>query len=268
MDIVSGTYFYNNDYKKPITLTIDENNNVVAKSSYWPNQNGKFFAKIKTIKFNDFGLAYFKDNILYFENDSQWKKESRKSLLFVGANDMKEIDHYVKDYFYGIFIEPYYPVYLKLLKNLNETNTKHGTNYIAVNKLITNDDDKDYIFNIFSNDSHSSSIFEPNPETFKWDVSVNGKINLKSTRLNTLLKDYPLNKFDAVIDVQGAELEVLKSLDSYINQIEKLTIEVSKQEFYKGAVLFDDLNKYLIEKGFELQTKDIPDHGDVIYHKK
>lgn len=268
MNVIQGTYYYNNDYKKPITLTIDENNNVLIKSSYWKDQKGKLFPKIATIKFDDFGLAYYKNDTLTFENDSKWNKDMRKSLLFVGANDMREIKKFVDNYLFGIFIEPYYPVYSKLLKNLNDVNVKYGTNYIALNKLITNEENKDYVFNVFSNDSHSSSIYEPNPDTFKWNTSVSSKINLKSTRLNTILNEYTLNKFDAVIDVQGAELEVLKSLDDHINKIEKLTIEVSKKQYYSGGVLFNDLNDYLVEKGFELRTKDIPDHGDVVYLKK
>lgn len=40
IDYQFHTYYYNNDYSKPIDLMIDKNNNVVVNSSYWDNDTG------------------------------------------------------------------------------------------------------------------------------------------------------------------------------------------------------------------------------------
>jgi len=67
----------------------------------------------------------------------------------------------------------------------------------------------------------------------------------------------------------GAELEVLKSFDErYLKNIKNLRIEISQKEIYKEGVLFNELNQFLVDNNFELQTKEIPDHGDVYYKHK
>ena len=66
----------------------------------------------------------------------------QKGLLFIGANDMREIGNYVDEYNYGYFIEPIPETFEILERNLKKCNETHGTNYIALNYLITNIDDK------------------------------------------------------------------------------------------------------------------------------
>ena len=43
---------------------------------------------------------------------------SKKNILFIGANDMGEILHYVNNYQNGIFIEALPEVFIQLQKNL------------------------------------------------------------------------------------------------------------------------------------------------------
>ena len=71
--------------------------------------------------------------------------------------------------------------------------------------------------------------------------------------------------FDLILDVQGAELKVLKGLGKYIKNVDKITTEVSKKEYYKGGVIFDELNEFIINNGFKLIDSYISNHGDVVY---
>lgn len=89
-----------------------------------------------------------------------------------------------------------------------------------------------------------------------------------STTIENLIKENNWNekKYDVVLDVQGAELVVLNGFGiNNIKNICKLKVEISKKEFYKGGVLFKNLNDFLINNGFKIVSQPESDHCDVIY---
>lgn len=195
----------------------------------------------------------------------------KRALLFVGANTMGEILSYALLYNRGLFIEPIPEIYEHLKSNLNRFNKIYGTNFEPNNSLITSEDGKTYKFNLFNNFGASSSIYEPNEENWKWkDVKKCGEITLISKRIDSLLNslEWKETDFDAVIDVQGAELEVLKGMGKYLPMIDSLKIEYSTVEYYKGGVIFDELDNFLVSNGFKIDGK-LPSetHFDVIYKK-
>lgn len=201
-------------------------------------------------------------------------------ILFVGANDMREIQNYVNKYNYGYFIEPIPETFEILKKNLEDCNKKYNTKYVALNYLITNENDKEYDFNIYGqlkkkkgtqygNNGASSSIYKKNDKYFWQDCDCKKKIKLKSIRMNELYNLYPdlININNLIIDVQGAELEVLKSLDNKLNNFEYIKTEVSIKPHYHNGVLFPELNKFLNANNF--YTNIIPStHMDIEYRKK
>ena len=196
---------------------------------------------------------------------------SKKNILFIGANDMCEILHYANIYQNGIFIEALSDVFIKLQQNLKNTNEQYKTNYIAINCLISDTSEKEYIFNIFSNGGASSSIYECNPSQWQWPTVVKvGETKLKSTTIETILKEQNWDnlRYDLVLDVQGAELDVLKgfNIDNFKN-IDKITTEISTMEFYKNGVLFNDLNTFITNLGFKLITPPTSNHCDVVYER-
>ena len=196
---------------------------------------------------------------------------SKKNILFIGANDMCEILHYANIYQNGIFIEALSDVFIKLQQNLKNTNEQYKTNYIAINCLISDTPEKEYVFNIFSNGGASSSIYECNPSQWQWPTVVKvGETKLKSTTIETVLKEQNWDnlRYDLVLDVQGAELDVLKgfNIDNFKN-IDKITTEISTIEFYKNGVLFEDLNTFITNIGFKLITPPTSNHCDVVYER-
>ena len=75
-------------------------------------------------------------------------------------------------------------------------------------------------------------------------------------------------KYDLVLDVQGAELDVLKGFSaSSFKNIDQITTEVSTKEFYKNGVLFDDLNTFIVNLGFKIHGLPKQNHCDVIYKR-
>lgn len=215
--------------------------------------------------------VFFKElDPLVPQNLNFLKNDNRKNLLFIGANFMLEINNYVSEYKNGLFIEGIPYVCKQLQINLDKTK-KYNTNYKAINSLITNKVNEEYEFNIFNNDAGSSSIFKPNMKNWEWDrVRIKDNIILKSNTIENILKDelWENIKFDVILDVQGAELLVLNGFSKKnLKNIGKIEVEISKKEYYKGGVLFDELNKFFIDNNFKLisDINKINNHDNVIY---
>jgi len=189
----------------------------------------------------------------------------KEGIFFIGSNDMREINSYI-EYKKGIFIEPIPEVFEILKKNLNECNIKNSTNFIAINELITDKDNIEYEFNIFGelskkretqygNNRASSSILDKNDKNFWGNCDNKKKIKIKSITIPSLLLKYNINIEEypnLIIDVQGAELLVLKNFGEILDKINFITTEYSNIEYYKGQVLFPELNKFITQKGFKL----------------
>jgi hypothetical protein len=83
-----------------------------------------------------------------------------------------------------------------------------------------------------------------------------------------------LSKHDGlVMDVQGVELRVLKSLGSLLNNFKFVQSEVNLEELYEGCCLIDELDEYLKSFGFERKITKLWDDGavgwgDALYIKK
>ena len=56
------------------------------------------------------------------------------------------------------------------------------------------------------------------------------------------------------IDTQGYEMHVLRGATRTLDQIKTINIEVYKRELYKDCAMFDDVDKFLTEKGFKLTS--------------
>ena len=68
--------------------------------------------------------------------------------------------------------------------------------------------------------------------------------------LDGLIKNHP-HRFDFVkMDVQGAELDVLKGLSRNIDSVEFILLECSIVRYNKGAPLFEDVVSFLRSLGF------------------
>jgi FkbM family methyltransferase len=257
-------YYWKNYYDKPITVSIDPTGLVSVSSSYWDT-------KIGTLRGND---IVFKNNLLgkiteegiVFSADNVWHNDKRKNILFIGANDMREIGKYTNFYNRGLFIEAVDYVFERLKNNLA---IEKNCNYTAVNALITSKAEE-IPFYIFDNNEQSSSIYKPNEDNWKWpDVKIKDEQIMISTTVDDILKKYSWESlvYDVILDVQGAELEVLKGF-SNLQKIDTLTIEVSTVEFYNGGALYNEIDAYLTSNNFVLVRGLTSDHCDIIYKNK
>lgn len=153
----------------------------------------------------------------------------------------------------------------------NAYNRQHGTEYEVLNYLVTNEDDKLYQYNVASNHGHSSSIYKMKEHKDVWkDVTEVEVQKIKSKRMTTIINDntIDMNKYDnLIVDVQGAELEVLKSFDDHVNNFKTIEVEISTRELYEGQVLYPELNQFLEDHGYKRVCEPHTFHCNLLYNK-
>jgi FkbM family methyltransferase len=142
--------------------------------------------------------------------------------------------------------------------------------HVCIQALVTDKDGQGVVFNIFNNDSLSSSIFKAAGALRReWpDVRETGKTKtLVSSRLDTILLNRSIEPDDVdalVVDLQGAELLCLKGAGAYLAHVSFIEVEVSTEAIYDGGVLFPELDSFLSAAGF-VRVSAVPWHGDVVY---
>lgn len=72
--MIEGTYYFCNDYTKPITVTIDKNNTIHVSSPYWPNDSGVFEGKLMGIRWNRLGAGKLFHNRIDYGNGNIWHR--------------------------------------------------------------------------------------------------------------------------------------------------------------------------------------------------
>ena len=78
-----------------------------------------------------------------------------------------------------------------------------------------------------------------------------------------------ISKYDMLnIDVQGTELDVLKSLGKYIENIKYIYSEVNVKELYKGCCKLSEIDKYLTNYNRIVTRMTQHGWGDALYISK
>ena len=162
----------------------------------------------------------------------------------------------------------------KIFSALKENLIKHK-NQKAFCALLGEKDDEEIDFYLSNNDSASSSIYRFGDFTKKfWPnriFKMTGKLRLKFKSLDTLIKEKGieiLNYDHWIIDVQGAELLLLKGSKESLKFCKSIFVEVSNEEIYKGGAQFNELEKFLEKHNFVPIWKPIKEHSDVLFLNK
>lgn len=115
-----------------------------------------------------------------------------------------------------------------------------------------------------------SSLLEPIDVPGSNNVSK--KITVECKRLDNFLKSLGIKSVDCLwMDTQGTELKVLKSLGNYIDDVLFVHTEAAPKPYYKGHILKNELEEFLLKKGFNLEFHTNGPHpydeGDIIASK-
>jgi FkbM family methyltransferase len=130
------------------------------------------------------------------------------------------------------------------------------------------------VFNLASNDLGSSSIFDFHLHSASYpEVKMSDSLLLVTTTLDIEVSNYSkLSEKVAylVLDVQGAELEVLRGAANSLERFDVIMSEVSTRELYKGAPVYSNLIDWLKVHGFTLIAEDLNNEvgwGDALFMK-
>jgi 2-O-methyltransferase len=171
-------------------------------------------------------------------------------VVHVGANIGDERKLYRAHGLSVIWVEPIPEVFNRLSARI-----QGFKNQKALQALVTDVDDKEYRFYISNNYGASSSILKLKHHKDVWpNVNHTTSILLKSVTLATLFKREQIDasKYQALImDVQGAELFVLRGSIPILNNFKFIKTEVSDFESYEGCCQLSDVNDFMIERGYK-----------------
>jgi FkbM family methyltransferase len=149
----------------------------------------------------------------------------------------------------GILFEPD-PREYDLLKS------KSGKHLIVINSALS--DSVNIVDFHLCEKQQASSVYLPNtdflgnfPDVKRFDV-IN-VIRIKTDTLNNQLKKNDIGEIDFIkIDTQGYELPILKGGGDYLDNAIGLELEVEFAPLYKNQPLFNEVDSFVREKGFEL----------------
>jgi len=190
-----------------------------------------------------------------------------QGIIHVGAHVGQECNFYNTLNKLILFIEPNPKLYKKLLLNIHKYSKQK-----AIKALVTDKNNEYYSFNIANNNGGSSSIFDLSDRTDPLfpNIKMINKIVLKSQTLDSIIQTNNDSYYDfLVLDVQGAELLVLKGAENFINnRCKYIYTEISTTEIYKNGVLYSDLKEYLGKKNFFPISEPIKPHVNILFVKK
>ncbi|MFA5049184.1 MAG: FkbM family methyltransferase [Patescibacteria group bacterium] len=194
--------------------------------------------------------------------------KERRGVIHVGAHEGQERNWYIQQGFNKvIWFEPNKEVFDRLQKRIEIV-----SGHIAYN-LGVHDTLEKTILHISNNDGQSSSILNLGTHTFHHpNIKYVLDQEIKMIRLDDFFKigKHNVTDFNFLnIDVQGVELNVIKSFGSLITKMDYIYTEVNEEHLYKNCCLIHEVDEYLKDFGFRREcTHMTPKRwGDAFYLK-
>ena len=192
-----------------------------------------------------------------------------KGAIHVGAHTGGELDWYeIRGFTRVLWFEPNADLFSILQANIVEHDT-HTAYNIGIHDSL-----KTATLHIASNDGQSSSILDLGTHSKHYpDITYIKDQEITLMRMDDFLQENSINmdEFNFLnIDVQGVELQVIKSFGKLLNKLNYIYAEVNKEELYVGIDLLPEIDRYLNAFGFDrVALYMTPKHwGDAFYVKR
>ncbi len=206
----------------------------------------------KTIKkiFKFFGIYLSKEPVkFYYEVENSVLNgliQSSNGVLHIGAHFGQEAKDYNDFNKKVIWIEAIPEVHQVLLQNISRFENQR-----AICALLGDTEKQSVEMYLSNNDFSASSIFDLHPKSGFKNVHIENKISLDMNTLDKVLQENECEVFSHwILDVQGAELLVLKGSSQSLLNCHSLVVEISSRPTYNGGVEYDELRDYLAIQGF------------------
>ena len=169
-------------------------------------------------------------------------------VLHVGAHVCEEQKYYLNK---GVVNENIY--WIEAMNDKVELMKSKNKDLNIFQAVIDIVDDKEVEFNVADNGQSSSILEFGTHSKHHPHVKMINKVKLTTTRLDTFIKKnrVPIERLNFMnLDIQGKELDALKSMDNYIQYVKYIYTEVNTEKVYKDCGLLSEIDDYLKEKGF------------------
>ncbi|MDP2677321.1 MAG: FkbM family methyltransferase [Rhodoferax sp.] len=182
-------------------------------------------------------------------------------IIHIGANTGQEVEKYEALNLTGYLVEAI-PTVFNTLKEKCSTSSRQ----YAINACLSDIAGKEISFNVASNGGQSSSIFALGRHAIEYpSIKYTNTIKLTTETVDNLVDSGKIPKSInfMVIDVQGAEILVLKGADKILSSKDLigLVVEVSVAPLYEGGANFIQVCELLAKFGFFLQNVNFNRHG-------
>ena len=198
-----------------------------------------------------------------------------RGIIHIGANTGQEAKQYAARRLNVLWIEPIPNLYEELKANIAPYPRQQALNY-----LVGDEDNKPVAMHVCNNEGLSSSIFDMDMHQKMYpNVAFNYDIECIMWTLDTIVERENIDvarRFDGmVIDVQGAELLVLKGAKQTLDKMKRLQVESANFSLYKNYPTAQDLGQIANSHGLTERTRnvfnDFREHGaqcfDIVYSR-
>jgi FkbM family methyltransferase len=163
--------------------------------------------------------------------------------------------------------EPIPIVFKRLKKNANKYN-----NIICYPFALSNKDGISSIYVSKGSSDGSSSLLPPKEHLIAHPtVTFPSIIEVSTITIDSWKSENKIDKVDFLwLDLQGHELDVLKSAKETLKKVRAIYTEVNLIENYDKTALYPELRDWLNGEGFEVELENIDskDAGNVLFIKK
>lgn len=197
------------------------------------------------------------------------KLRNLRGALHVGANVGEERDWYARLRFTKvIWFEPNMELFPILQTNIAPYRTQRAIN-VGIHDTLQR-----ATLHIANNEGQSSSLLEfgthamyyPNVKYIRDEVIPLWRMDDLFEAMGWKMADFNFLN----IDVQGVELNVIKSFGALIGKLDYIYTEVNIEEVYKGCCLMKEIDAYLFPYGFvrDVTLVKKAKWGDALYIRK
>lgn len=169
-----------------------------------------------------------------------------KGILHVGSHDCEEITDYVHE---GVSPQNVYWIDANAEKVASQK--ARGIPNVYCQAIDSQEGEVEFYI---TNNGQSSSLLEFGTHAQSYPhVTVSHVEKVKTDTLKNWIQKNNIPIQDCTFwnfDIQGKELDALKSAGEFINYAKSLYLEVNTQEVYKGCGLIQEIDSYLSNYGF------------------
>jgi len=171
-----------------------------------------------------------------------------------------------------LWIEGAPETYQRLQESFSDGPTCSTVRHRLLCALLSETSGVDVSFYCFNNAGASDSMFQATQQfQQKWPQLQQHAVpqKLQTSTLDDVVQAQGLTgKVDVlVVDVQGAELLVLKGGLQTLSDVQAVVCEVSTRPFYDGGVLFPELKDFLNAQGFQPSVAPRKTHCDLLFRR-